>query len=377
MFKGFRLFLLVIFFSKTLQAQTLPISFENLTKLRFDNISNYSDDSSTTTDSEYNYSALMLELYPKLDFNFNQGVALKTSWVFELLKDPEDSGSFENEGLVLNEFFLNFENDEAALVIGKYNPNFAYLWDQNLRNGIWTNDIAEIYKITGKIAISGTMKMNLDNYGQHDLSLTTFYYDDSNLSDSIFTRRDISQNKVGLASDSGSLSSFTLNLKAEDLNVFDGMFYNLSYRFLTNDASLNIEDEEGYSVTFGFKKNFFNNLVLKPVVEFVDIQNFNSFNNDFNQEFGDDQYLPADFKSIIYALGLEYRNWGFNVMMSKQDYTKLQTTDEITVEDFGVSARYRFENNFTIRAGTRNQEQDNINMSKDIITVQFLYDYQF
>ena len=30
--------------------------------------------------------------------------------------------------------------------------------DQNLRNGIWTNDIAEIYKITGKIAISGTMK---------------------------------------------------------------------------------------------------------------------------------------------------------------------------------------------------------------------------
>ena len=84
----------------------MPISFENLTKLRFDNISNYSDDSSTTTDSEYNYSALMLELYPKLDFNFNQGVALKTSWVFELLKDPEDSGSFENEGLVLNEFFL-------------------------------------------------------------------------------------------------------------------------------------------------------------------------------------------------------------------------------------------------------------------------------
>ena len=46
---------------------------------------------------------------------------------------------------------------------------------------------------------------------------------------------------------------------------------------------------------------------MKPVVEFVDIQNFNSFNNDFNQEFGDDQYLPADFKSIIYA-SLEYRN---------------------------------------------------------------------
>ena len=50
--------------------------------------------------------------------------------------------------------------------------------------------------------------MNLDNYGQHDLSLTTFIMMIESLW-LIFTK-DISQNKVGLASDSGSLSSFTL-----------------------------------------------------------------------------------------------------------------------------------------------------------------------
>ena len=377
MVQCFKIILCIFVFLGNLSAESIQISFENDIKLIFDNIRNYSDDDVTTNDSSLNDSTAMLELYPKLDFAFKEGASIKTSWVFELLKDPAANNDFQGEGLVLDELYFSFENEDAEFFIGKVNPNFAYLWNYNLNSGIWTSDIAEMYKITGKIAIGGKIKMDLEGHGQHNLSVATFYYDDSNLSDALFTRRTISDNNIGVASDTGSLSSFTLNLFAEDLNFFDGLFYNASYRFLKNSTSLNIDDEEGYAVTVGFEKNVLNNLTIRPMVEYVNIENFNSFNNDFNQEFGDDQYLPADLESILFVFGLGYKSWNFNYMYSRQDYTKLLVSSNIKAKDEGFSMSYLFDNNITLRAGTRKSERDDVNLSKHTISVQLLYKSNF
>ena len=141
MVQCFKIILCIFVFLGNLSAESIQISFENDIKLRFDNIRNYSDDDVTTNDSSLNDSTAMLELYPKLDFAFKEGASIKTSWVFELLKDPAANNDFQGEGLVLDELYFSFENEDAEFFIGKVNPNFAYLWNYNLNSGIWTSDI--------------------------------------------------------------------------------------------------------------------------------------------------------------------------------------------------------------------------------------------
>ncbi|MDC0857292.1 hypothetical protein OAP83_01100 [Rickettsiales bacterium] len=358
-------------------ASNITVDFDYNSKLRFDTVRDYTDGDSSTDDASYDRGLLMLELYPNLDFNLQEGVSIQTSWVYQLLKTPHEENDLQGEGLVLNELFLNFENEDAAFFIGKINPDFSIMWDHNINSGIWTSDIAETYKITGKIGLGGKIKFVLENFGQHDFSIATFYYDDSNLSESLFTKRGISDSNIGLASETGSLSSFSLNLGSKDLDVFDGFFYNLSYRFLNNSSFLNIEDEEGYSVGFGLKYNILNNITLRPLLEYVDIENFNSFNNDFNQEFGDDDYLPADYESKLISLNLDYKRWSFNYMKSKQNFANLSTAENIDLDNEGFSASYAFENNLSIRAGSIKTKKSSNGMSKKTISVQLLYKNDF
>ena len=358
-------------------ASNAAVDFDYTSKLRYDTVRNYVDGDSTTDDAAFDRGLLMLELYPKLDFNLQDGVSIQTSWVYQLLKTSDEENDLQGQGLLLNELFLNFENDDAVFFIGKINPDFAILWDYHIKSGIWTSDIAETYKITGKVGLGGKIKFELEDFGQHDFSIATFYYDDSNLSESIFTKRDISDSNVGLASETGSLSSFSVNLGSKDLDLFDGFFYNLSYRFLNNSSILNIEDEEGYSVGFGVKYNVLNNITLRPLLEYVNIENFNSFNNDFNQEFGDDDYLPADYESKLISLNLDYKKWSFNYMNSKQNFAKLTASENIDLDNEGFSASYAFENNLSIRAGSIKTKKSSNGMSKKTISVQLFYKNDF
>jgi hypothetical protein len=373
---------LIIFFTillafKNVLADKITVDFDYTSKLRYDAVRNYSDTDVSTDDDSYDRGLLMLELYPNLDFSLKEGVTIQTSWVYQLLKNPYDENDLQGEGLVLNELLFNFENEDAAFFIGKLNPDFGLLWDYNIKNGIWTSDIAETYKLTGKIGLGGRIKFNLENYGNHTLSIATFYYDDSNLSKSIFTKRDVSNNQVGLASDTGSLSSFTLNLGSKKLDVLDGLFYNLSYRFLNNSTLLNIEDEEGFSIALGVSQDVFDKLTIRPVIEYVNIDNFNSFNNDFNQEFGDDLYLPADYESKMISLNFDYKRWTFNYMNSKQDFSRLISSGSVDLDNEGYSATYSFENNMQIRAGSLKTKKSINGVSQKTISVQLLYKNEF
>jgi len=273
--------------------------------------------------------------------------------------------------------YISFENYDAEFFLGKFNPAFAYLWDYELNGGLWTSDLAEIYQITGKIGVGGKIKMNLGGHGRHDIAIATFYYDDSNLSDTLLTRRTVSNNNIGVASDTGSLSSFSINIFAEELDFFDGAFYNASYRFLKNPDALEIGAEQGYSIALGVKKSMLNNLVIKPMVEYVQIDAFNSFNNDFNQEFGSEAYLPSDLESILLAFGIEYGGWSFHYMFSSKEYSKLLESGKIQVKDVGFSVNYTFANSVVLKVGSRESERDDTNMSKTITSLQVLYKYKF
>ena len=355
--------------------ETDLVSFKSNVKLKYDNRS-YSDDSSATNDDNYENNHLYVELAPNLNFKFSPKLSIISSWQMQLVKDPMDDVFFNDQGLLLEELYLNFEDQEAKFIFGKFNPIFGALWQDNYQNGIWGGIIAEQYKIVGKTGLGGMIKMDLLEYGQHEIQVTTFYNDTSSMSDSLLSKRDLSDNNIGLASDSDSLSSYNINLSGRNLEVLDNLSYNISYRFLKNPSDLNIEDESGFAITLAYEMQIFNKLKIKPSLEYTSIDAFNSFNNRFNQEFGDDAYLPADFESLLLILSINYNKWQFTYLFSDKEYDKLLSSENISVEDNEFSISYNFENNIELSIGTRDTDRDDINMSQKISTIQLFYKYE-
>ena len=335
-----RVFLFIIFIvSSNALAEDSFLSGSLNSNLQYEKISPENSNRDTTSDT-------FIESELHLDFKLSDNISIITEWLLYNVRDIENENRFlEDEGIVVRDIALKFHNEDAEFWIGKISPKFGALWDNKTVNfGIWGDDFSDNYRIEGKIGLSVKSKILLDDYGTHELEVSTFKTDDSSLNDSLLTNRNISNNNVGNNAPD-IFSSYSVNLFGSEFYEAEGFFYNVSYRKLESETGNN--DEQGISLGLGFEYNLTDDFKLKPSIEYANISNFNSVNNRFNLELSDGEILPNDYEYFSFLFSLEYSSWAIN-------YNNLTRNSEIfndSQEEFSVF--YNFTKDLYIGLGRK------------------------
>lgn len=322
-------------------------------------VSSYSDLDSSTDDGQYKISDLYVEFNPRYKIQFKDYLDVNTSWWFMNLKDAENGKDriIGDEGVVLEELFLRFHDEQAEFYIGKFNPKFGVGWDwKKVNSGIWSREFADEYKIVAKMGMGIEAKLDLDEYGKHLVDLAAFYTDTSNLNDSAIVRRDLVSGNMGKAGDTKSLSSYIINLGGSDMEYFPSLFYNISYRNI-NAANVSlVEDEVGYAFSIGGVKDVVGDLKFKPFIEYAKIANFNSVNNRFGIEFGDND-LPGKYEYVSMVFPIAYNNWSFNYVLMSKDISTVSRNLNVDQEELSVS--YQLSSGIEISLGRKDEDYSN------------------
>lgn len=343
--------------------------------LNTDATTSYSDLNSNTIDSQYENNDIYLEFNPQYRINFNNHLAINTSWWLLSLKKANagEDRILDDEGLVLDELYLRIYDKQAELYVGKFNPQFGKGWDYSLGTGVWGQEFADEYKIVAKKGIGIKAKLDLEEYGQHIINLSSFYSDNSDLNDSILTRRDLRDGDIGKAGDTNSLSSYVVNLEGKDMEYLPSLFYNISYRSINSGNVPLTGDEDGYSIAAGFSKDVVKKIKFVPFIEYAKILSFNSTNNKFGPEF-DDRDLPGNYKYLSLILPLVYDNWRFSyIMLSKDVETKSRNFD---VEQKELSISYQIYKNIAINIGRKKEKHsDGTRATISGVSMSFFKDF--
>ncbi len=226
---------------------------------------------------------------PNIGLHFDQNWSLKTQWRIQdnntlTTRDknnPERYRTFFNSergfnvsdtGLLIEELKLFYENEDMKFTLGKFDPTFGSAHRKSKRIGVFASQITEDYNLREKIG--GSITALLEG-GQ--LSFSTFFSDATDLSRSAINDRKKEIRNNGLAGNTGSLSSYSLQYEGEDFAGVENWFYNLGYRSLGVDQA-GRKRETGYVVGTEYLHKVSSLTSLIPFAELVRIQNFGGEN---------------------------------------------------------------------------------------------------
>lgn len=356
-------FLISFFWVSVLNAQDKSkISGDYYMAVGVNTITSYSDLDSSTADSQYKTTDVYVEFNPRYKIQFKDYLDVNTSWWLMNLKDAESGKDrvIGDEGVVLEELFLRLHDEQAEFYIGKFNPKFGIGWDwEKVNSGIWSREFADEYKIVAKMGVGIKAKLDLEEYGKHLVDLAAFYSDTSNFNDSAIVRRDLMSGDIGKAGDTKSLSSYIINLGGtgmESFSSFSSLFYNISYRNIHAANVSLLEDEVGYAFSLGGVKDVVGDLKFKPFIEYAKIANFNSVNNRFGVEFGDND-LPGKYEYVSMVFPIMYNHWSFNYVLMSKDIATVSRNLNVDQEEVSIS--YRLSNGIEISLGRKDKDYSN------------------
>ena len=351
---------ILISFASFNAAAKFEISGQNKLDIYLEDVSSYKEPNSNISDSQYETSDVYMEFEPSYKLKFNDNFSLNSSWRFIALK-PADLGEnriFDDHGIVIEELYANFSDDQAELYIGKFNPQFGMAWDYKINSGIWGDKAGEEYQIVAKLGLGVKAKINTADYGNHVFNISTFFNDDSRLNNAILTRRKLKSGNLGQAGNTNSLSSYVINISGDNIDInYIPLYYNISYRNIdAGNVSGAIDDEEGFSLGLGLSYEITDGIIFKPFVEYAEIDNFNSSNNKFGVEFGEQQLgKKHSYISILNTLIL--KDWALNYHYINKDIDTSDADSGFDMQEFSVS--YNINENVKFSLGSKKQDNDN------------------
>ncbi len=286
---------------------------------------------------------LYLEVGLDSSFALKKFLTINVDWLLYQPQEIKKNSYFNNQGIILKNLYLKFHNDDAEFYLGKVSPIFAYAWHNDNDNGNFYDEFSNDYAIAQKLGAGLKIKLNLEDLGNHNIDLSSFYNDDTGLSKSIITRRDIRNDRVGNSANK-PFSSYAINYSAKDFFNLPSLFYNISYRNIKSNLD-NIKDESGFAVGVGSNLEISEDFSIKTYLEYINIENFNSVNDRYNLEFDLIDRLPSDYQYLLFLLSLKYKFWhiGYNNQQRNID-NSIETKE--TSEEF--SLKYRFKNGIYI-----------------------------
>jgi hypothetical protein len=320
-----------------------------------------------------------INIEPDFALNINENWAIKTGWRMLPIRQrrydyPERSRTIlgdeegvsrgfnqDDTGVVVEEIKIAFENEDMKFAAGKFNPSFATLYRRNKRIGLFVTDFTEDYEIREKIG--ATASAILEN---SEISVSTFFADATGLSDSAITHRKKQNRNDDLASNNGTLSSYTITMEGEKLFGVKDLFYNFGYRSLDVDNSAqNAGAETGFTANLEYLYKMSRNTSIIPVIEYVRLKNFTG------RKGRDANYLTA-------ALIGKYSSWTASFASvfrnNKNNYPSAavaKNNDKL----YQLSVSYKFRNNISLDISRADIKEDGFKATSLGFIASYLYEF--
>ncbi len=297
-------------------------------------------------DAGNRHNQLFTKIEPEATVHLIPGLTLVGHAVLEPVRNP-DAGEdrfFEDEGIFVEDLYLDYAFARHGLRGGKFTPAFGIGWD--ITPGIYGTDFAEAgYEFAERIGIAGRAGFEIESAGAYTLTAHAFFLDTTFLSQSLGRGRGTTDRGDGGVSNTEDLSSYALTLDGEKIAGIDGLGARLSYIRQAKGVD-NETDETGVSAALWHDLKLGEELTLSPIVEYVHF-------DDAEGVDGQDR----DFLTIAGRLG--WRSWNLVLAYTGRD-TETSGAAEIDDYQFQVSAGYSFEFGVDVDVGWQIVEESDI-----------------
>ncbi|MGB0959508.1 MAG: porin [Halocynthiibacter sp.] len=143
-----------------------------------------------------------------LEYEFSNGITAFAGLTAESVTDATKDRAFEDIGLYVDSLGVNFALGSATVTIGKFAPAFGLAWDA--APGYFGADFAEDYEIAEQIGIGAEFDV-----AGGTLALSTFYADNTGLTESLGENRGRSRVADGGNGNTGKLNNFAVQFTKE------------------------------------------------------------------------------------------------------------------------------------------------------------------
>ena len=221
------------------------------------------------------------ELFSALNFAPRLGILTHLTYAPVGSPPPGENIWFKDQGLFMEEVFLQYTNDLLTLQFGKFDSDFGVA--PSLAPGLYGNSIASEYQPGELLGVRAAYQLGREIYGSHYLSASLFKTDDTFLSESIFTNRGRTTSSMGGPANTSGLESFTLAYTASDVPLFGKpiLNYQLAYLNMAPGEDGNAH-EQGYAASIWMPIPVEGSTIatikgrytsINPLVEYVHLEN--------------------------------------------------------------------------------------------------------
>jgi hypothetical protein len=265
--------------------------------------------------------------------------------------------NFDENGLLIEELKIEFENEDLRAFAGKFDPSFGTSWRKSKRIGVFAAQMTEDYNLREKLGAGVTALLE-----NSSITVSGFKNDNTALSRSVLNDRGRLNNNRGIAGNSGFFSSYAITMEGENFLTIDNLFYNLGYRSL--GVGDNVDDskrEQGYVFGAEYLHEITANSAIIPLIELVRINNFTGEKN-------------RDATYATLAVIGKYSNWTSSISFIKREI-KQQRQSDINDRQLQFSVGYKFSDNFTIDVSRADIKENGFKGSLLGITASYLYKF--
>ena len=224
-----------------------------------------------------------------LNWNIIKNIYIKSSfeakkYIDGKIKDREEIISYNtrnnNEGLFVDQLYLNYQNKKVDIKLGKFYLNFAKGW--KFRNSVWNNylSLAEYY-ITDTVGFNFNVTQGEKaGYGKYILGFTTFTDDNKYLDRSLVNNNDSirsSSHNFNYRQQFGTSYLVSLDIKY-DFSELEKLSYHFSYLRSSNEDKpySNSSSQKAFAASLDYDYPISDNFILDLFLEYVRINHANS-----------------------------------------------------------------------------------------------------
>lgn len=309
---------------------------------------------------------------PKVSLNFDKNWSMKTEWRLQPnnvlttrdSQNPERYRSFlatdrsttniSEQGLLVEELKVHYENDDMRFQAGKYDPTFGTAWRKSKRIGVFAAQFNEDYNLREKLGASVTALLE-----GSQISFNSFMNDTTGLSNSMFNKRGEASSNGGIAGNGGFMSSYSLSMEGKNFVGIENWFYNLGYRNLSVDNRPDRYRETGYVFGSEYLYKLGKETSLIPLFEVVRLSNFG----------GED---GRDAKYATLALIGKYSGWTASASTVARNISH-RNSKSSSDRQIQFSIGYKFTDNLTLDISRANIKEDGRKGSLIGATMSYLY----
>ena len=312
---------------------------------------------------------------PNISLNFNKNWSIKTGWRihpnsvlttrnstyperYRTVLQEDRGFHFDDNGLLVEELKLNFENRDMEFFIGKFDPKFGTAHNKRKRIGVFTSQFTEDYNLREKIGTGVSALLE-----RSKISFSTFFNDTTGLADSALDGRGRPSRSDGLAGNTGTLSSYVVKIEGEDFFGIHNLIYNIGYRSLSVDDMEDRAREQGYVFGAEYLYKIGARSSIIPFIELVKINNFTGASG-----------RGAFYKTA--AIITKYRSWIGSVSYVDREVDKYQTSiPEANDRQLQLSVGYKFTNNIALDVTRAAIKEDGYTASVLGFALSYLYEF--